>query len=50
MVARDLEDGKEGPWYYLFNGRWSRGSGAEALTFREVGFAPVEQDAADTAM
>lgn len=44
MVVRDLEDGQSGPWYYLYKGRWSRGSGAEALSFREIGFAPVESD------
>ena len=42
MVAKDLEEGNEGPWYYLYNGRWSRGSGAEALSFKELGFNRVE--------
>lgn len=33
LVVRDLEDGDEGAWFYVFKGRWCRGSGAEALTF-----------------
>ena len=41
MVIKDLQDGRSGPWYYLYNGRWSRGSGAEALSFHELNFAPT---------
>jgi hypothetical protein len=33
LVVRDLPYGDSGPWYYLFKGRWCRGSGAERLTF-----------------
>ncbi len=36
MIVKDLETGEQGPWFYLFKGRWSRGSGAEALTFWKV--------------
>ena len=36
LVVKDLESGDEGAWFYLYNGRWSRGSGAEALTFSLV--------------
>lgn len=38
MVAQEiLEDGRlgdRGGWYYPFEGRWARGSGAEPLSFR----------------
>lgn len=33
MVVRDLEDGEEGPWFYMDEGRWVRGSGAERVSF-----------------
>lgn len=33
MVVRDVDGGDSGARYYLFEGRWSRGSGAEALSF-----------------
>ena len=33
MIIRDLETNEVGPWFYLFKGRWSRGSGAEPLSF-----------------
>lgn len=36
MVVRDIEDKEEGAWFYPFKGKWSRGSGAEALTFTLV--------------
>lgn len=42
LYARDLEPTNdpnafdEGPWYYLYRGHWSRGSGAEALSFIEL--------------
>jgi hypothetical protein len=36
MVVKDLEDGDEGPWFYVYSGRWARGSGAEQLTFTLV--------------
>lgn len=51
MVARDIDPnstakGEEGAWYYIFEGRWSRGSGAEPLSFRELNFAPKKKPAA----
>jgi len=33
MMVRDLHDGDEGAWFYIFEGRWCRGSGAEPLSF-----------------
>lgn len=36
MVVADLEDKESGPWFYVFEGKWSRGSGAEPLSFTEV--------------
>jgi hypothetical protein len=33
LVVRDLDTGESGTWFYLFKGRWCRGSGAEPLTF-----------------
>lgn len=33
LVVKDLETEESGPWFYLYEGRWSRGSGAEALSF-----------------
>jgi len=36
MWVESLPSGSKGPWYYPFNGRWSRGSGAEKITFWEV--------------
>lgn len=51
LCARDLnpdpdtrEEHKQGCWYYLFEGRWCRGSGAEPLSFYELNFAPKEHD------
>ena len=42
LVAKDLLDGRSGPWYYLYNGRWSRGSGAEPLSFTEIHYVPKQ--------
>ena len=36
LVVKDLGDGDEGPFFYLHKGRWSRGSGAEPLSFTLV--------------
>lgn len=36
LVVRDLHTGESGAWFYLFEGRWCLGSGAEALSFVEV--------------
>ena len=49
MVARDIDPtstvkGETGAWYYIFEGRWSRGSGAEPLSFRELNFAPKKEE------
>ena len=33
MCVKDLLNGDSGAWFYLFKGRWSRGSGAEPLSF-----------------
>ncbi len=48
MVARDIDPtadkkGEEGAWYRIFKGRWSRGSGAEPLSFRELNFTPKRE-------
>lgn len=34
--TNDLDEYNEGPWYYLYNGRWSCGSGAVPLSFIEI--------------
>lgn len=39
LVVKDLEDGDSGAWFYIHEGEWVRGSGAEKLLFtlaREV--------------
>lgn len=36
LIVRDLNGGEEGDFFYLFQGRWSYGSGAEPLTFIKV--------------
>ena len=36
MVVKDLEDNDSGPWFYLYEGSWARGSGAEKLSFTLV--------------
>lgn len=36
IVIKDLKDGDEGAYFYLYNGSWVRGSGAEKLTFIEI--------------
>jgi hypothetical protein len=33
IVAKDLARNESGAWYYLSEGRWARGSGAEPITF-----------------
>lgn len=48
LYTRDLthEEGSpypdEGAWYYIFEGRWARGSGAEKLSFIELLDPPAE--------
>ena len=36
MVIKDMDTGAAGAWFYLFEGRWSRGSGAEPLSFTKM--------------
>jgi len=36
LCIRDMHSRDKGCWYYLYNGRWARGSGAEKLTFVEL--------------
>lgn len=36
MIVKDLVDGDEGPFFYVFEGRWSYGSGGEPLSFTLV--------------
>jgi hypothetical protein len=36
MVVKDLEDNDSGPWFYIDEGRWVRGSGAEPVSFTLV--------------
>lgn len=33
LCVQDLDSNDKGAWFYLYKGRWSRGSGAEALSF-----------------
>ena len=44
LVCKDLGDNSTGAWYYLYKGRYVRGSGAEALTFYE--FDEIENESA----
>ena len=34
LVVKDLNEGRSGAWFYIFRGKWARGSGAEPLRFR----------------
>lgn len=36
LLVKDLESGESGDWFYLFEGRWAYGSGAEPLSFSLV--------------
>lgn len=36
LYTRDMTNDDEGAWYYLFEGRWARGSGAEKLSFYKL--------------
>lgn len=36
LIVKDLNDGSSGAWFYLFEGRWAYGSGAEPLSFMAV--------------
>jgi len=36
LIVKDLKEGTVGPWFYLYEGQWCRGGGAEPLTFAEV--------------
>ncbi len=42
LVCRDLEDGSSGAWFYPFEGRFTRGSGGEALSFYELEVTQVK--------
>ncbi len=42
VFVRSLEDEGEGPWLYLFKGRWNMGSGASTVTFVELSEEPTE--------
>lgn len=33
LVLRDLKTGEMGGWYYIYENKWCRGSGAETLSF-----------------
>lgn len=35
-----IDKNRQGAWYYIFEGRWARGSGAEKLSFVEL--LPIE--------
>ena len=43
LVVKDLEDKTSGPWFYIYEGEWVRGSGAEKLTFTRA--VEVDKDA-----
>jgi len=36
LYVKDLESKDEGDWYYLYKGRFCRGSGADKLSFFEI--------------
>lgn len=36
MHVKDLDDGKSGPWFYVYEKRWAYGSGGEPLSFMLV--------------
>lgn len=40
--VRSLEDGGEGPYLYLYKGRWAMGSGASTATFVELSKEPTD--------
>ena len=42
LFAKDIIDGDSGPWYYLSEGRWCRGTGAEPLSFTEIRYVPKQ--------
>ncbi len=47
MVVKDLEDGKSGGWFYVSQGRFCRGSGAERLSFTKLEQVTAESVAED---
>ncbi len=47
MVVKDLDSGESGGWFYIYKGRWARGSGAEKLSF--ILAKKVEEPAAQAA-
>lgn len=48
MYLRDLTDDSQGSWFYIFEGRWVRGSGADRLSFYELERIPREQESSNT--
>jgi hypothetical protein len=47
LVVEDLLDGEAGPFFYIFENKWCRGSGAEALSFILVEEDPFTQEELD---
>ena len=48
MKARDLVNKEEGAWLYVYKGRWSIGSGADKVSFREAKYVPGEKGLHET--
>jgi hypothetical protein len=44
MIVKDLEDGSQGAYLYLSQGRWCRGSGAERVTFTRLESMTTESE------
>ena len=47
MYLRDLKDNSQGAWFYIFEGRWVRGSGADRVTFFELERIPKEPESSN---
>lgn len=47
LVAQDLEDNEFGPWFYISENKWCRGSGAEPLSFVQVEEVILTQEELD---
>lgn len=51
LLCKDLSDeAEQGAWYYLYKGRYARGSGAEVLTFFEFEEVTNESERVDEGM
>ena len=48
MKVRDLVDKEEGPWLYIFEGRWVIGSGADRVGFLEAKYVPAKKKIQET--